>query len=159
MYATTWDAEPHGVPRTPPPPPRTTSATPCGQEMGVNNIRWVHPTELPPHIHEDAEQAIVVPAGPISFTIDGEALRWRGDVAVVPRGAVHSGHSIEGEAVFVEAFAPLRAEHLVGFLGDTSIPTQEDRDGPPADHHRVHVETAHYGSNNSIIVGDDGVIP
>ena len=30
----------------------------AGREMGLNHIRWVHPTELPEHTHPDAEQAI-----------------------------------------------------------------------------------------------------
>lgn len=94
----------------------------AGKEMGVNRIRWVHPTILPPHIHDDAEQAIVVIEGSISFTINDQELTLsNGDVAVVPRGAVHSGRSIEGEAVFIEVFAPLRIENLHAFLGDTSI--------------------------------------
>lgn len=99
----------------------------AGKEMGVNRIRWVHPTTLPPHIHDDAEQAIVVIEGSISFTINGQELTLsNGDVAVVPRGAVHSGRSIEGEAVFIEVFAPLRIENLHAFLGDTSVTMVEE---------------------------------
>ena len=117
MYSINWDA----VPVTEHLENNFRNAV-MGKEMGVNRIRWVHPTELPPHIHEDAEQAIVVLEGAISFTINGEVLTLSdGDVAVVPRGAVHSGHSIDGEAVFIEIFAPLRIENLAAFLGDTSV--------------------------------------
>ena len=122
MYSINWDA----VPVTEHLENNFRNAV-MGKEMGVNRIRWVHPTELPPHIHEDAEQAIVVLEGAISFTINGEDLTLSaGDVAIVPRGAVHSGKSIEGEAVFIEVFAPLRAEHVFGFLGDTSVTMVED---------------------------------
>ena len=48
-----------------------------------------------------------------------------GDVVVIPRGVVHSGHSIEGEASFIEVFAPARLENLVGFLGNSSMPAPE----------------------------------
>ncbi|AWB93837.1 cupin domain-containing protein [Aeromicrobium chenweiae] len=122
MYVTAWDQLPEveGL-------PNNFRRAAAGREMGVNHIRWVHPTELPPHTHEDAEQAIVMLSGEIAFTIDGTDMTLRaGDVAIVPRGAVHGGHSIDGEAAFVEVFAPLRLENLVGFLGGPSMPNQED---------------------------------
>jgi quercetin dioxygenase-like cupin family protein len=119
MYATSWD----GLPETEGLPNNFRAAV-AGREMGVNRIRWVHPTELPPHVHDDAEQALMVLSGSIAFTIDGTDLKLgAGDVAIVPRGAVHGGHSLEGEAVFLEVFAPLRIENLVGFLGGPSMPT------------------------------------
>ncbi len=95
----------------------------AGREMGLNHIRWVHPTVLPTHVHPDAEKAIVVTSGRIAFTIAGQDMQFGvGDVAVVPRGVEHGGHSIEGEATFVEVFAPLRLENLLGFLGGASMP-------------------------------------
>jgi quercetin dioxygenase-like cupin family protein len=98
----------------------------AGKEMGINRIRWVHPTSLPDHTHDDAEQVIIMLEGEIKFTIDGEQLHLRpGDVTVVPRHAHHSGESIAGEAVFVEVFAPLRIENLFGFLGGAGMPKQE----------------------------------
>jgi quercetin dioxygenase-like cupin family protein len=84
----------------------------AGKEMGINRIRWVHPTSLPDHTHDDAEQVIIMLEGEIKFT-------------VVPRHAHHSGESIAGEAVFVEVFAPLRIENLFGFLGGAGMPKQE----------------------------------
>ena len=122
MYASAWDEMPEveGLPNN----FRTAVA---GREMGVNKIRWVHPNVLPLHVQEDAEQAIVMLSGRIEFTIDGtELVLAAGDVAIVPRHAVHGGRSIEGEAVFVEVFAPLRIENLVGFLGGPSMPKQEN---------------------------------
>ena len=93
----------------------------AGKELGVNRIRWVHPTTLPPHVHDDAEQTIVMLEGAIRFRIGGESLVLRaGDVAVVPRGVEHSGESIEGEATFVEVFAPLLVQNLIGFLGGSA---------------------------------------
>ncbi|MEU1981884.1 cupin domain-containing protein [Nocardia sp. NPDC019395] len=95
----------------------------AGKEMGLNRIRWVHPTTLPAHNHPDAEQAMVITSGRISFTVAGaETVLEVGDVVVIPRGVEHSGRSIEGEATFLEVFAPARIENLVGFLGGASMP-------------------------------------
>ncbi len=94
----------------------------AGKEMGLNRIRWVHPTTLPAHSHDDAEQAMVVLEGTLQFTIgDESSTLGPGDVAVIPRGVVHSGESIAGTAVFIEVFAPLRLENIFGFLGDSSV--------------------------------------
>ena len=121
MYACSWEDVPEveGL-------PNNFRRAVAGREMGVNKIRWEHPTELPPHTHEDAEQAIVMLSGRIAFHIGGTELELSGgDVAIVPRGAVHGGRSLEGVAEFVEVFAPLRIENLVGFLGGPSMPKQE----------------------------------
>jgi quercetin dioxygenase-like cupin family protein len=97
-----------------------------GKEMGINHIRWVHPTELPMHTHPDAEQAVVMTSGRIGFTVAGEEMVLEpGDVVVVPRDVLHGGRSIEGEATFVEIFAPTRIENLLGFLGGSSMPAQD----------------------------------
>ena len=97
-----------------------------GKEMSLNRIRWVHPTVLPPHTHPDAEQAMVITSGRLSFTVNGETTELAaGDVVVIPRGVVHSGRSIEGEATFIEVFAPARIENLVGFLGGASMPSPD----------------------------------
>ena len=94
-----------------------------GREMGLNRIRWVHPTVLPEHTHPDAEQAVLVTSGRVSFTVAGvESELAPGDVLVIPRHAEHSGRSLEGEATFLEVFAPARIENLVGFLGGPSMP-------------------------------------
>lgn len=117
MYATSWEAIPEieGLPNN----FRTAVA---GREVGVNRIRWVHPTTLPAHVHDDAEQAIIMLEGEISFTIGGQTLSLKaGDVAVVPRSVEHSGESIAGEAVFIEVFAPLRVENMLGFLGGSAL--------------------------------------
>ncbi len=122
MYAVNWN----DVPETENLPNNFRVAV-AGKEMGINRIRWVHPTTLPAHSHPDAEQAIVVLEGAIRFTIANEALTLGvGDVAVIPRGVVHSGESIEGTAVFIEVFAPLRLENLYGFLGDSSVAPGKD---------------------------------
>ena len=94
----------------------------AGKEIGINRLRWVHPTTLPEHQHDDAEQAVVVTSGRIELTVCGETLLLgEGDVAIIPRGIRHSGQSLEGEAQFIEIFAPLRLENLYGFLGNAQI--------------------------------------
>lgn len=101
-----------------------------GREMGVNLIRWVHPTTLPNHSHNDAEQAVVMVKGTIRLTVGGEAMVLAdGDVVIIPRGIEHSGESIQGEAEFIEVFAPGRAENLPGFLGSFEDSREESRHG------------------------------
>ena len=123
MYACSWSELPEteGL-------PNNYRRAVAGREMSVNRISWVHPTQLPPHAHDDAEQALMMLSGSIEFTIDDtEMLLSAGDVAIVPRGAVHGGRSIEGEAVFVEVFSPMRIDLLPGFLGGPSMPKQGDQ--------------------------------
>ncbi len=122
MYAVNWN----DVPETENLPNNFRVAV-AGKEMGINRIRWVHPTRLPAHSHDDAEQAVIVIEGSIRFNIGDEQLTLGvGDVAVIPRTVVHSGESIEGTAVFVEIFAPLRLENLYGFLGNSAVAPGED---------------------------------
>ncbi|QWC84484.1 cupin domain-containing protein [Nocardioidaceae bacterium] len=121
MHATSWTELPEteGL-------PNNFRRAVAGREISVNRITWVHPTELPPHVHDDAEQALVMLEGRIRFSIDGTEMELAaGDVAIVPRHAVHGGRSIEGEAVFIEVFSPMRVDLLPGFLGGASMPTGE----------------------------------
>lgn len=120
MYSLNWNQ----VPETENLPNNFRTAM-AGKEMGINRVRWVHPTVLPAHVHDDAEQAVIVVEGIIQFTIGDENLTLgAGDVAVIPRGTIHSGESIVGEAVFIEVFAPLRLENLLGFLGNAFVAPQ-----------------------------------
>jgi quercetin dioxygenase-like cupin family protein len=122
MYATTWDELPEveGL-------PNNFRVAVAGLEMGVNRIRWVHPTVLPEHRHPEHEQAVIVTRGRIEMTIGGETLELReGSVAIIPRDTPHSGRSIEGEAHFIEVFSPLRVQNLVGYLGEPSLPSPEE---------------------------------
>jgi len=117
-YATSWDAQPEveGL-------PNNFRVAVAGRQMGLNRIRWVHPTVLPEHAHPEHEQANVVLEGRIELTIGGETIVLApGDVAIVPKGVPHSGRTLEGEATFLEVFSPLRIENLVGALGAPSLP-------------------------------------
>ncbi len=121
-YTTSWDDLPEveGL-------PNNFRVAVAGAEMGINRIRWIHPTVLPEHSHPDHEQANVVIQGKVESTIGGETFVLEaGDVAIVPKGVPHSGRSIEGEAVIIEIFSPLRVENLIGALGAPSLPPQED---------------------------------
>ena len=89
-----------------------------GLNVGVNRIRWTHPTSTPLHLHSDTEQVIVVVVGTIELTVADETYAMReGDVAVIPINTPHSSRSLEDDAVFFEVFAPLRIQNLVGFIG------------------------------------------
>lgn len=117
-YSTAWNDQPEveGL-------PNNFRVAVAGEQMGLNRIRWIHPTVLPEHLHEEHEQANVVIQGSIELTIGGDTLILReGDVAIVPKNTPHSGRSIEGEAIFIEVFAPLRIQNLIGALGAPSLP-------------------------------------
>lgn len=118
MYVTRWGDLPEQAAQ-----PNNFRVSVMGRSMSLNRIRWVHPTELPEHTH-DVEQAIVIVQGELEYTIDGhDYLLTPGAVAVIPPGTPHSGRSIEGEAVFLEMFAPPRPELLPGALGFQILPT------------------------------------
>ena len=90
----------------------------AGLKVGINRIRWKHPTGAPKHRHDDAEQVIIVIEGKMKWTIDEEEVILQpGDVAVIPVGINHSGESMGETASFYEVFAPLRVQNLIGFVG------------------------------------------
>lgn len=90
----------------------------AGLNVGVNRIRWVHPSSTPDHRHSDAEQVILMLSGRIEMTIDGEKFEMAEcDVAVIPKDTPHHGRTLSQNAVFYEVFAPLRVQNLVGFIG------------------------------------------
>lgn len=90
----------------------------AGLNVGVNRIRWVHPTVTPRHSHDDAEQVVLMLSGRIEMTIDDQAFEMQeGDVAIIPKHTLHTGRTLDEDAVFYEIFAPLRVQNLVGFIG------------------------------------------
>ncbi|MBB1022880.1 MULTISPECIES: cupin domain-containing protein [unclassified Dietzia] len=101
-----------------------------GKETGVNRIRWIHPTVVPTHSHPDCEQTVIVTKGRVIFTVeDDEFTLEPGEIAILPRNVPHGGRSIEGEAEFIEIFAPTRIENLVGFVGSSSMPDPDEGTG------------------------------
>lgn len=43
-----------------------------GLGVGINLIRWVHPTGTPPHVHADTEKAVLVLDGTMKWFIGEE---------------------------------------------------------------------------------------
>ncbi len=118
MYATAWSALPEVEVI-----PNNFRRAVAGLGVGVNHVRWVHPSGTPPHVHLDAEKAVIVAAGTMEWTIGGHTVVLdEGTVAIVPRGVEHSGRTTGHEVRFFEAFAPARIENLVGFLGQGLLP-------------------------------------
>ncbi len=90
----------------------------AGLRVGINRIRWAHPTGVPKHHHEDAEQVIIPIAGQMRWIIDGQEVVLRpGDVAIIPAGMSHAGESMGEAASLYEVFAPPRIQYLAGFIG------------------------------------------
>lgn len=127
MYATPWD----GLPEVEVLPNNYRRAI-SGLEVGINLVRWEHPSGTPPHVHDDAEKAVIVLEGTMEWLIDGQTVRLDpGTVAVVPRGVEHSGRTTGDRVRFWEAFAPAKVQNLVGFLGQGPLPLPgQGRAGP-----------------------------
>ena len=90
----------------------------AGLKTSANRIRLVHPSGTPLHVHETEEQMVFMLEGEMDVEVDGETFRLAaGGVCAIPAGARHCFRSIAGEALFIETFAPMRVQNLVGFLG------------------------------------------
>ncbi len=91
----------------------------AGTKVGINRIRWVHPTGVQRHSHSDTEQVVIVIEGHLKWIIgEEEVILTPGDVAVIPQGVSHSAESIGEPASFYEVFTPLRIQNLIGFVGN-----------------------------------------
>lgn len=89
-----------------------------GLTIGLNKIRWVHPTGIQLHRHETAEQAIVCVEGRMEWTVAGETLVVEeGDVLMIPQGVEHGGRTLGVDATFYEVLSPTLIQTLPGFLG------------------------------------------
>jgi quercetin dioxygenase-like cupin family protein len=87
-----------------------------GNHVMVTRIEYEPGASVEPHGHP-AEQINIVIEGSMCWTVDDEEQAvGPGDVVVIPSNATHSARSESG-AVFFEAFAPIRLEYLVGFMG------------------------------------------
>lgn len=89
-----------------------------GEKVTVTHVRYAPGTIIPDHRHE-AEQVTILVQGRLSITIEGIQKEIEpGEVAVVPSNALHSLKSLGNEeAVFFEAFNPIRLDYLIGFVG------------------------------------------
>ncbi|MDI9547351.1 MAG: cupin domain-containing protein [Chloroflexota bacterium] len=66
---------------------------------------------IPPHSHPH-EQAGMVVAGELTFTVDGETRTLRaGDVYVIPGGVEHSVVAGDAPAQALDVFSPVREEY------------------------------------------------
>jgi quercetin dioxygenase-like cupin family protein len=94
-----------------------------GVEVGINHVRWVHPSGTPAHVHDDAEKAVLVLEGTMEWSIGGQPVVLEpGVVAIVPRGTQHAGRTTGDDVRFLEVFSPARIQNLVGFLGQGLLP-------------------------------------
>lgn len=118
MYATRWGELPEVEVL-----PNNFRRSISGLEVGINFVRWEHPSGTPMHTHDDAEKAVIVLEGTMKWFIGGETVTLdAGTVAVVPRGVEHQGRTTGASVRFCEAFTPTRIQNLVGFLGQGLLP-------------------------------------
>lgn len=89
-----------------------------GLTIGLNRIRWEHPSGVALHRHETAEQAIVCIEGRMEWTVAGEVLTVEaGEILMIPQGVEHGGRTLGVDAAFYEVLSPTLIQTLPGFLG------------------------------------------
>lgn len=90
----------------------------AGTKVGINRIRWKHPTGVPKHRHDDTEQVVIPIEGKMKWTIGEQVVILQpGDIAIIPAGISHTAESMSEPASFYEVFTPLRVQNLVGYVG------------------------------------------
>jgi quercetin dioxygenase-like cupin family protein len=83
-----------------------------GEQVLLCRVSYDPGKEVPWHVHEEAEQVMLVLAGEVEITIEAETRTLAaGDVAVVNRGRRHRLHSGPG-VTFMEALAPVPLDHV-----------------------------------------------
>ena len=84
-----------------------------GEQVLVCRVNYDPGFGVPPHVHEQTEQVMVVTEGELELTVAGSGTRTlrAGDWAVINRGVEHSVRT-EGGAQFVEALAPVPLDHV-----------------------------------------------
>jgi quercetin dioxygenase-like cupin family protein len=88
-----------------------------GKQVQMTRVEYKAGAKVDEHSHPQ-EQILFVLEGEITFKVEDEEKQMKaGDVVVVPGGVKHSAIS-DQDALFVEAFAPIRLSYLVGFVGD-----------------------------------------
>ncbi len=113
MYKTSWDAltEVEVL-------PGNFRRAVSGLTIGVNKIRWEHPSGVELHTHQDSEQAVVVIDGRVEWTVDGEVLVVEsGEVLIIPKGVEHGGRTLGEDVTFFDILSPTLIQTLPGFLG------------------------------------------
>lgn len=113
MYKTSWDALSEVEVA-----PGNYRRAASGLMIGVNKIRWEHPSGVGLHHHAESEQAIICIDGRMEWTVDGESLVVEtGEVVIIPQGVEHGGRTLDGDATFYEILSPTLIQTLPGFLG------------------------------------------
>ena len=83
-----------------------------GEQVLLCRVQYKPGKQVPWHVHEDAEQVMVILDGEIEMTIDEETKTLgAGDVVVVNRGQHHKVYSANG-VTFMEALAPVPLDHV-----------------------------------------------
>ncbi len=113
MYKTSWDALAEVEVA-----PGNYRRAASGLKVGINTIRWVHPSGVALHRHDESEQVIICTEGRMEWTVDGEELVIEaGELLVIPQGVEHGGRTLGADATFFEILAPTLIQTLPGFLG------------------------------------------
>jgi quercetin dioxygenase-like cupin family protein len=83
-----------------------------GEQVLLLRVRYEPGKQVPWHVHEEAEQVMIIVDGEVDMTIEDEsATLTAGDVVVVNRGMHHKLYSKDG-VTFIEALAPVPLDHV-----------------------------------------------
>ncbi|MFW5861617.1 MAG: cupin domain-containing protein [Spirochaetota bacterium] len=82
-------------------------------------MEFTEGAELPEHSHPH-EQITIVVEGIIELTVEGTSrVLEKGGVAVVPSGVIHSARIIEGPAVAIDGWSPVREDYIMPGKGSS----------------------------------------
>ena len=104
--------------------PGARARTPYGERLMLSYLEMDENTSIPAHSHPH-EQAGMVIKGQVELTISEESrLCEPGDMFIIPPNTQHGAKAVNGPAVVLDVFSPVREDYAKLF--NKYIPTQGD---------------------------------
>ncbi len=86
--------------------------TTAGQELMLSVVRFEPGSVVPGHSHPHEQMGMML-SGRLQFTVDGITQELGpGEIWRIPGGVVHSVRALEGPAVALDVFHPIREDYL-----------------------------------------------
>ena len=84
----------------------------AGDALMLSLVTFEAGTEVPDHAHPHEQMGIMI-AGRLEFTINGEtAILETGDIWRIPGNVPHRAKALDGPAVALDVFHPVREDYL-----------------------------------------------
>ncbi|MDP6359786.1 MAG: cupin domain-containing protein [Planctomycetota bacterium] len=91
--------------------PGARTRTPYGENIMLSYLELEEGSEIPHHQHPH-EQAGMLLKGKMELTIDGESRQCSpGDMFIIPPDTPHSARPVDGPAVVLDVFSPVREDY------------------------------------------------